>query len=89
MDLKEVGQEVKKEVATHLAARQPGLRGNGSTAQQVVGKLEQSTGTCNVVTQVRVWNVHHKNRRITLKTSVVMPLHTKTLAKQILLDKEV
>ena len=44
MDLKEVGQEVKSNVATHLVVRRIGLLANGSTAQQLVGKLEQSTG---------------------------------------------
>lgn len=44
MDLKEVGQEVKKDLATHLAVRQTGLQENGNTAQQVVAKQEQSTG---------------------------------------------
>ena len=44
MDQKEVDQEVRKDAATHLVARLTGLLVNGSTAQQLVEKLEQSTG---------------------------------------------
>ena len=44
VDQKEVVQEVRKDDATHLAVRQTGLLLNGSIAQQLVEKVEQSTG---------------------------------------------